>query len=461
MIVSLHGRDPFFPTHMLYWIGFFVQYHGILIFKIQGSFLCLGFNQITILLFLHTKVVSFTGPKPIKFEKVWLSQPGFSELLITWWGAFELQGELGNSWRLKLQFLRQKLRGWNNNYKAEQKRTKKDLLQKLDRFERLVELDELDDNDQQHWLDCQMNLKQIFKDEEAYWQAREKAKWFVEGDANTKFFHIQASIRKKKNSIFSMTINGVIVQDMAVIKDHVTNFYKQLLGTSTSRLVGIQSSLWDNSRNLSLEQKVALERPFTVDEIRKTVFSCNPSKAPGPDGLSFLFYQHFWDIIKDDFMQLVQAFYNNTLDLTRLNMASICLIPKKENASEIKNFRPISLINCSLKIITKCLTDRLALCMDDLIDCTQNAFIKGRLIMDNILVANEVLHSVRIAKVQGVLFKLDFEKAYDMVNWDFLLEVLELRGFGERFISWIKALLVSSKTCININGDLGAYFHCK
>jgi hypothetical protein len=99
--------------------------------------------------------------------------------------------------------------------------------------------------------------------------------------------------------------------------------------------------------------------------------------------------------------------------------------------------------------------------MDELIDTSQTAFIKGRLIMDNIVVANEVLHSVKVTKEPGVLFKLDFEKTYDRVNWDFLLDVLHLRGFGDRFISWISLLLKSGKSCININGELGAYFQCK
>jgi hypothetical protein len=159
-------------------------------------------------------------------------------------------------------------------------------------------------------------------------------------------------------------------------------------------------------------------------------------------------------------MKLVQAFYDNTLDLNKLNMVVICLIPKKENANEIKNYRPISLINCSVKIITKCLTDRLASCMNELIDRSQTAFIKGRYIMDNIVIANEVLHSVRVSKVKGVLFKLDFEKAYDRVNWGFLLDVLKQRGFGNRFITWIKNLLDSGNTCVNLNGEYGNYFKC-
>ena len=93
-----------------------------------------------------------------------------------------------------------------------------------------------------------------------------------------------------------------------------------------------------------------------------------PSKAPGPDDFSFLFYQEFWDVIHPELLKLFTAFYNNQLDIARFNLATICLIPKKENANLITNFRPISLINCSFKLITKVLADRLSKVMPTLID---------------------------------------------------------------------------------------------
>lgn len=172
-----------------------------------------------------------------------------------------------------------------------------------------------------------------------------------------------------------------------------------------------------------------------MEEIRKVFFSCSASKAPGPDGFSFLFYQTFWDLISSDFMKLVNAFYYHNLDISKINMASVCLAPKRADANTITQFRPISLINCNVKIITKLLADRLSLIMDSLIDYTQTTYIKGRCIMDSVVCLHEILHSVRENKVKGALFKINFEKAFDKVNWDFLLEILEGRNFGGK---WIK-----------------------
>jgi Reverse transcriptase (RNA-dependent DNA polymerase) len=115
-------------------------------------------------------------------------------------------------------------------------------------------------------------------------------------------------------------------------------------------------------------------------------------------------------------MTLVNAFYNHDLDLARINLAYITLIPKKTNAANITQFRPISLINCSMKILTKLLIERLSPLMDDLISPTQTAYIKGRYIMDNVVCAYETLHIIHKNKMKCVLFKLDFEKDFDRVN---------------------------------------------
>lgn len=168
--------------------------------------------------------------------------------------------------------------------------------------------------------------------------------------------------------------------------------------------------------------------------------------------MSFLFYQTFWSTLQHDLHLLLQSFYNHTLDLSKSNHASIVLIPETEDAANIKHFLPISLINCSFKIITKIMAMRLEKVMNFLIDHTQTAFIKGRIIFDNIDCAQEILYQVKTKKSKVILLKLDFEKAFDNVNWDFLLEILQARGFGPKWIRWIKDILDSGQTCVNING---------
>jgi Reverse transcriptase (RNA-dependent DNA polymerase) len=122
-------------------------------------------------------------------------------------------------------------------------------------------------------------------------------------------------------------------------------------------------------------------------------------------------------------MCLLNAFYHHDLDLSRINLAYICLIHKKSDAQSITQYRPISIINCSMKIITKILTKRLSPFMENLISSTQTVYIKGRYIMDNVMCAHEALHIIK--KILVVLFKLDFEKAFNRVQWDFFIGNIE------------------------------------
>jgi Reverse transcriptase (RNA-dependent DNA polymerase) len=143
------------------------------------------------------------------------------------------------------------------------------------------------------------------------------------------------------------------------------------------------------NEQLTSNMQIALEQPFTLEEIKIAIFDANGRKSPGPDGVSFAFYQIYWEIIKDDIFQLVQSFANNTLELSKLNHTSIVLIPNTSE-STIHQYRPISLINYSYKIISKVLANRLATIMNYLINYSQTIFIKGRSIFDNIISAQEI-----------------------------------------------------------------------
>ena len=135
------------------------------------------------------------------------------------------------------------------------------------------------------------------------------------------------------------------------------------------------------------------------------------SGAPGPDGLSFLFYQHFWEVIKHDFMALVTDFENGTLDVQRLNYSIVTLIPKEPDAKNMRKFRPICLSNCSVKIFSKAMTNRVAPVGDRLLSPCQSAFVRGIFILESVVTAHEAIHQVHKSNEPGIVLKLDYEKA--------------------------------------------------
>jgi hypothetical protein len=139
---------------------------------------------------------------------------------------------------------------------------------------------------------------------------------------------------------------------------------------------------------------------------------------------------------------MFEDFHKGDLDLSRLNFALVTLIPKGGEATNMKQFRPISLQNCSFKIFSKLLANRISTISQRIVNQSQSAFIKGRYILESVVVANEIVHSIHKSKEPGVILKLDFEKAYDRVSWQFLFDMLQDRNFDSLWIKWIQQIVI-------------------
>jgi len=182
----------------------------------------------------------------------------------------------------------------------------------------------------------------------------------------------------------------------------------------------------------------------------------HPEKAHGPDGMTALFFQHSWHIIKKDLLEMVNNFLTSGKLDTRLNITNICLIPKKERPTRMTELRPISLCNVGYKIISKVLCQRLKVCLPSLISETQSAFVPGRLISDNIFIAQEMFHGLRTNKScqdKFLAIKTDMSKAYDRVEWVFIQELLTKMGFDQHWIQLMMECISSVQYKVLLNGQ--------
>ena len=212
---------------------------------------------------------------------------------------------------------------------------------------------------------------------------------------------------------------------MEEIADVATNYFENIFKAGDCDR--LEECLAAVHPKVSIDMRDILSSEYSLEEIRAALFQMGPTKAPGPDGMNALFYQKFWHIVGDDVISAMLDFLNNGIMEPDFNYTHIVLIPKIKSPEKITDYRPISLCNVIYKIISKVLANRLKQILPNLISTSQSAFVPGRLITDNFLVAYESLHAMHCRKKgrRGSLaLKLDVSKAYDRVKCAFLKGIM-------------------------------------
>jgi len=189
--------------------------------------------------------------------------------------------------------------------------------------------------------------------------------------------------------------------------------------------------LTDHQPTIDNLDKLSLTKPITKSEVLAILNTMKPFKAPGPDGFQCIFFKQYWHIVGDDIFHLVHSAFHTGHFNVEISNTLISLIPKVDPPNTYKDFRPISLCNIVYKIITKVLVQRLRPILNNIIGPYQSSFLPGRGTSDNFIVLQEIIHYMRRSKKKkgSMAFKLDLEKAFDNVNWDFLNSCLQDFGF--------------------------------
>lgn len=210
----------------------------------------------------------------------------------------------------------------------------------------------------------------------------------------------------------------------------------------------------ESLRRVTEEQNSSLVAEVSFEEFTLAIKQMHPDKSAGPDGLNPAFYHNFWKIMGREVFECCKGWLQGNHLPADLNSANIVLIPKKENAASMKDYRPIALCNVLYKIMAKVLANRLKLILPGLISENQSAFVPGQNITNNVLVAFEVIHHMR-NKSRGsegeLALKLDISKAYDRVDWSYLKQRMQSMGFCGKWINWVmrSVTTVSYNFCLN------------
>ena len=223
---------------------------------------------------------------------------------------------------------------------------------------------------------------------------RQKSKitWIKKGDGNNAYFFANVKERNRINALYKLTsLEGSLLNTEEEIEQEIVNFYKNLLGSAARRLDSVDLDTIRNGSQLSQSQKLELIKPVSRDEIYSALKEMNDVKAPGIDDFNSKFFKAAWSIVKEDVCNGIEEFFETGQMLKAINCTLITLIPKSPDASTVKEYRPIACCTTLYKIISKVLTKRMSKVLTTIISESQSAFVPGKAIQDNIMLAHELI----------------------------------------------------------------------
>ncbi|XP_062028816.1 uncharacterized protein LOC133744789 [Rosa rugosa] len=315
----------------------------------------------------HCPLVIYTyprlpkGPKPFRFEASWAEDPECEEIVTGSWKS-DRNSDPIVLWDSNLSSCRKNMIKWSRKKYP----NNKSVIEALNRELSAIQNGPILSDSGGRVNEIIRDLGEAWKLEESFWKQRSRVNWLLNSDRNTKFFHLTTIQRRQRNRI--------------------------------SRLC-LGNDVW----------------------ISGTL------KAPGPDGFLGLFYTQYWATVHENINNVVSCFYNGEASVTNLNRTNIVLIPNVPHLESLNQFRPISLCNNSVKILAKLLANIMKPILPQIISEHQNVFVPGRQIQDNLILAHEAYHYLKLKKSKSdheLALKLDMNKAYDRVEWDFLKAAL-------------------------------------
>ena len=384
------------------------------------------------------------GPKPYKFFNYLLEEQNFVEVLKQAWTQSNARNFISKF---------RNLRGVAKQWSAKHFGDLDERLKALGQQQNQLDQGEVEGMGQ---VDIKEEMDKLLQIKVSMLCQKSRLNWELKGERNTRFFHRALARRQHRNQITALSVDGVDMCTPHVIKEALHSYFHQLLTeTTTAKIFDLPDKML---AELKIEEREHLIKDFTLQEIHEALLATDATKSPGSDGINAGVLRSIWPVMKDEILVFFKEFHTTSHIPKGYNASFIALVPKVKVPKHPTHFRPISLMNSVMKLLSKVMARRLKEVMHVLVSPTQSAFIQGRQITDSILLASEVISALKDKKSSGLVLKIDFEKAFDKIRWNFVFEVLRQMNFDSKWIDWISSIFNSSSISVLVNGSPSSEF---
>ena len=409
---------------------------------------------------------AFRGPSFWKFNNSLLDDESYVDLITdkipTWLDEISYNHDVRVQW----DWLKYNVRKETIHYSKTKAKQRRERISWIENKLKLAEEEQAETPTVEN-LNKLENLKIEYEKEYEYITrgaiVRSRVNWYEKGEKNNKYFLNLENNNKTKSTIRRLELkNGVITTNPKLITDELYSFYSGLYSDENDAEVNSQPCPFLETGHipkLSPVMQELCEGELSTNECFNVLSDFQNNKTPGNDGLTIEFYRTFWPLLGDMLVKSLNYSHRHGELSASQKQAIIVLIEKKDrDRRQIKNWRPISLVNVDVKIGSKAIAKRMEKVLPHIIHHNQNAYVKGRTIFDAVRTIDDIMSYTASKNISSLLVAIDFEKAFDSVNWNFLRRTLKKFNFGPSFIAWINAFYSDTSSCVMNNGFTTPHF---
>ncbi|CAI5463491.1 unnamed protein product [Closterium sp. Yama58-4] len=273
------------------------------------------------------------------------------------------------------------------------------------------------------------------------------------GEIASKHLPAKVKARKARTQITELNIGGAAVTGPKQVLAAASAFFNNIFGRD--RRVDFDGWEIDPNRRLDGTVTAALTAAWTEQEVKNAFAALAKNKSPGSDGLPKELFEAHWDLLGGSFMAMARDFETSASLPAEIKEAVTILLHKKGDRDQLNNYRPISLLNFTYKVLARVVAGRMKTVLHHVISPEQYGFLPGRRLSDAVALVADIIDAAKNGGEDWYLLLVDFQKAFDSLSRDFLFQVLRGMGFPPLFVKWVEGLHEGTSTKLLVNGWLG------